>query len=141
MPIAMILSLFTGSAKKPLLIAVSICVFLVALTAGYFYVKAQGYQAGYTTAEHKYLQEKELAVISAIKQVNRKNQANAEIAKAYWQSELAKKPKIQTIEKRIVEYVETNSDSDVCMLNDDELFILADLVDIANGATTPETSN
>ncbi|WP_022940114.1 hypothetical protein [Psychromonas hadalis] len=140
MPITILLSLLTGKAKKPFIIILLIGAVLTALTAGYFYVKAQGYENGYTVAEHKYLQEKQKAVISAIKQVNRKNQTNSDIAKAYWQNELAKKPKIETIEKRIIEYVEVNN-SDECLLNDDELFILTDLIDIANGTTTAQADH
>jgi hypothetical protein len=140
MLIAMIIKLFAGSAKKPLLIALAIAIVLLGLTAGYFYAKHQGYETGYTVAEHKYLQEKERAVIEAIKGANRRNQSNNEIAKAYWQQQMDKKPKIQTIEKRIIEYVEVTN-NDECLLNDDELFILRDLIDIANGATTTQSKD
>lgn len=140
MLIAMILKLFAGSAKKPLLIALITGVVLMLLTAGYFSIKSQAYQAGYRTAEHQFLQEKERAVIEAIKGANRRNQSNNEIARAYWQQQMDKKPKIQALEKRIIEYVEVTN-NDECLLNDDELFILGDLVDIANGATTSQSKD
>lgn len=133
------LNLFTGNAKKPLLITLGLTVFILFLTGAYFYAKQQGYDNGYIVAEHHYLQAQQQAVASAIKQTNQVNARNTEIANSYWQKELAKKPKIQTIEKRIVEYVETTRDSDTCQLDDGELFILQDLVSIANGDATAAT--
>lgn len=133
MIIATIISLFTGSAKKPLFIALACALLLLALTGGYFYARHQGYQSGYTVAEHQFLKEKDEAVALAIKTIKRKNQSNQEIATLYWKNELAKKPKIQTIEKRIVEYVEVNN-SDVCQLDDDELLILQDLISTVNSS-------
>ena len=133
------LNLFTGNAKKPLLIALALTVFALLLTGGYLYAKQQGYDNGYVVAEHYYLQAQQQAVANAIKQTNQDNVRNTEIANRYWQKELAKKPKIQTIEKRIVEYVETTRDSDTCQLDDGELFILQDLVSIANGDATAAT--
>jgi hypothetical protein len=141
MPITMILSLLTGKAKKPLLIALVIALVLLVLTSGYFYVKQQGYEHGYTVAEHLFLKEKDQAVAAAIKAVKQKNQSNQKIAETYWKNELAKQPKIQTIEKRIIEYVQAQDPDDThCQLDDNELFILQDLVSIAN-ATTPETKH
>jgi hypothetical protein len=141
MPITMILSLLTGKAKKPLLIALAIAVVLVGLTSGYFYVKQQGYEHGYMVAESQFLKEKDQAVAAAIKAVKQKNQSNQQIAAAYWKNELAKKPKIQTIEKRIIEYVQAqDSDDTHCQLDDNELFILQDLVAIAN-ANNPQTEH
>jgi hypothetical protein len=141
MPITMILSLLTGKAKKPLLIALMIALVLLVLTSGYFYVKQQGYENGYAVAESQFLKEKDQAVAAAINAVKQKNQSNQAIAANYWKSELAKQPKIQTIEKRIIEYVQTQDLDDTdCQLNDNELFILQDLVAIAN-ATTPKTEH
>jgi hypothetical protein len=141
MPITMILSLLTGKAKKPLLIALVIALVLLVLTSGYFYVKQQGYENGYAIAESQFLKEKDQAVATAINVVKQKNKSNQQIAKAYWQNELAKKPKIQTIEKRIIEYVQAQDTDDThCQLDDNELFILQDLVAIAN-ATTPEAEH
>jgi hypothetical protein len=141
MPITMILSLLTGKAKKPLLIALAIAVVLVGLMTGYFYVKQQGYENGYAVAEQQFLKEKDQAVAAAIKVLKQKNQSNQQIAEAYWKNELAKKPKIQTIEKRIIEYVQAQDPNDTrCQLDDNELFILQDLVAIAN-ATTPKTEH
>jgi hypothetical protein len=141
MPITMILSLLTGKAKKPLLIALAIAVVLLGLMTGYFYVKQQGYENGYTVAEHQFLKEKDQAVDAAIKALKQKNQSNQQIAATYWKNELAKQPKIQTIEKRIIEYVQAQDPDDTdCQLDDNELFILQDLVAIAN-ATTPQTEH
>jgi len=137
MPITMILSLLTGKAKKPLLIAFAIAVVLLGLMTGYFYIKQQGYENGYTVAEQQFLKEKDQAVAAAINAVKQKNKSNQKIAATYWKNELAKKPKIQMIEKRIIEYVQAQDPDDTdCQLDDNELFILQDLVAIAN-ATTP----
>jgi len=137
MPITMILSFLTGKAKKPLLIAVVIALVLLGLMIGYFYVKQQGYENGYTVAEHQYLKEKDQAVAAAINAVKKKNQSNQQIAAAYWKSELAKQPKIQAVGKRIIEYVQTQDPSDTqCQLDDNELLIIQDLVTIANNAPT-----
>jgi hypothetical protein len=137
MPITMILSLLTGKAKKPLLIALAIAIALLVLTSGYFYVKQQGYEHGYAFAESQFLKEKDQAVTEAIKALKQKNKSNQLIAEAYWQNELAKQPKIQTIEKRIIEYAQAQYPDDTrCQLDDNELFILQDLVSIAN-ATAP----
>ncbi|WP_028865282.1 hypothetical protein [Psychromonas aquimarina] len=133
MPVTMLLNLLTGKAQKPLLIALAVVVVLLTLTAGYFYAKQQGYKDGYIVAEHQYLKEKDQAVATAIKEVKQKNQRNQQIAEAYWKNELAKKPKIQTIEKRIIEYVQTQDPDDThCQLDDNELFILQKLVSVAN---------
>jgi hypothetical protein len=141
MPITMILSLLTGKAKKPLLIALVMALILLGLITGYFYVKQQGYENGYTVAEQQFLKEKDQAVAAAIKAVKQKNQTNQQIAETYWKNELAKKPKIQTIEKRIIEYVQAQDPHDNhCQLDDNELFILQDLVSIAN-ATTPQAEH
>jgi uncharacterized membrane protein YukC len=141
MPITMILSLLTGKAKKPLLIALMIALVLLVLTSGYFYVKQQGYENGYAVAEQQFLKEKYQAVAAAINAVKQKNQSNRQIAAEYWKSELAKQPKIQTIEKRIIEYVQAQGPHDTnCQLDDNELFILQDLVAIAN-ENTPQTDN
>jgi hypothetical protein len=141
MPITMILSLLTGKAKKPLLIALAIAVVLLGLMTGYFYVKQQSYENGYAIAESQFLKEKDQAVAAAIKALKQKNQSNQQIAKAYWKNELAKQPKIQTIEKRIIEYVQAQDPNDTrCHLDNNELFILQDLVAIAN-ATTPKTEH
>jgi hypothetical protein len=126
MPITMIISLLTGKAKKPLLIALMIALVLLVLT-------------GYTVAEHQFLKEKDQAVDAAIKALKQKNQSNQQIAATYWKNELAKQPKIQTIEKRIIEYVQVQDPDDTdCQLDDNELFILQDLVAIAN-ANSPQT--
>jgi hypothetical protein len=141
MPITMIISLLTGKAKKPLLIALAIAVVLLGLMTGYFYVKQQGYEHGYTVAESQFLKEKDQAVTEAISAVKQKNQSNQQIAATYWKSELAKKPKIQMIEKRIIEYVQVQDPDDTdCQLDDNELFILQDLVAIAN-TNTPQTEH
>ncbi|WP_028865291.1 hypothetical protein [Psychromonas aquimarina] len=136
MPIAMLLNLFTGKAKKPLLIALAVVVVLLTLTAGYFYAKQLGYENGYSAAEHQFLKEKDQAVADAVKAIKDKNQRNQQIAETYWKNELAKKPKIQTIEKRIIEYVQAQDPDDThCQLDDNELFILQDLVSITNTNT------
>jgi hypothetical protein len=141
MPITVILSLLTGKAKKPLLIALTIAIVLLVLTSGYFYVKQQGYENGYMVAESQFLKEKDQAVAAAINAVKQKNQSNQAIAANYWKSELVKQPKIQTIEKRIIEYVQTQDLDDTdCQLDDNELFILQDLVAIAN-TNTPQTDH
>jgi len=76
------------------------------------------------------------AVADAVKEIKDKNQANQKIAEDYWKNELAKKPKIQTIEKRIIEYVQAQDPNDThCQLDDNELFILQNLVSIANTNT------
>jgi Flp pilus assembly protein CpaB len=137
MPITMILSLLTGKAKKPLLIALAIAVVLLGLMSAYFYVEQQGYEHGYTVAEHQFLKEKDQAVAVAIKELKQKNKSNQQIAETYWKNELAKQPKIQTIEKRIIEYVQAQDPNDThCQLDDNELFILQDLVAIANNPKT-----
>jgi hypothetical protein len=137
----MILSLLTGKAKKPLLIALAIAIVLLGLTSGYFYVKQQGYEHGYMVAEQQFLKEKDQAVAAAIKALKQKNKSNQKIAATYWKNELAKQLKIQTIEKRIIEYVQAQDPHDTdCQLDDNELFILQDLVSIAN-ATTPQADH
>lgn len=141
MPIGMILSFVTGKAKKPLLIALGFAIVLLLLTSGYLYAKHKGYENGYTVAEHKFLKEKDQAVSDAINEVNQKNQTNQQIAETYWKNELAKKPKIQTVEKRIIEYVQAQDPNDTrCQLDDNELFILQDLVSIAN-TNTPQANH
>jgi len=136
MPITMILSLLTGKAKKPLLIALAMALVLLGLMSAYFYVKQQDYENGYTVAEQQFLKEKDQAVGAAIKAVKQKNQNNQQIAETYWKNALAKKPKIQTIEKRIIEYVQTQDPDDThCQLDGNELFILQDLVSITNSNT------
>jgi hypothetical protein len=141
MPITMIFSLLTGKAKKPLLIALVMALVLLGLMTGYFFVKQQGYEHGYTVAEHQFLKEKDQAVAVAIKELKQKNQSNQQIAATYWKNKLAKKPKIQTIEKRIIEYVQAQDPNDThCRLDDNELFILQDLVAIAN-ANNPKTKH
>tara|TARA_R110001583_G_scaffold15059_2_gene62459 strand:+ start:20941 stop:21399 length:459 start_codon:yes stop_codon:yes gene_type:complete len=139
-PVAAVISLFSGSAKKPLLLALAIMVVLVALGSAYFYVKTQAYEQGYKIAEHKYLLEKEQAIIEAINQVNQQNQHNIEIAKNYWENKLAQKPKLQTIEKEVIKYVQTNNNAK-CMLSDNELHIITELVNIANHNENTETTN
>lgn len=74
------------------------------------------------------------AVARAIEQTNKINEENAQIAEDYWRGVTEQKPKIQTIEKRIVEYVKTN-DTGRCDIDDGELHILTDLVDIVNHTT------
>ncbi|RUM91071.1 MAG: hypothetical protein DSZ27_07370 [Thiomicrospira sp.] len=71
------------------------------------------------------------AVARAIKQANKVNEENAQIAEDYWRGVTAQKPKIKTIEKRIIEYVKTN-DTSRCDIDDSELHILTDIVDIVN---------
>ena len=105
-PVAAAISLFSGSAKKPLIIALAIIAVLVALGSAYFYVKNNAYENGYAIAEHKYLLEKEQAVTEAISQVNKKNKLNNEVAKTYWENKLAKKPKLKTNEKEVIKYNE-----------------------------------
>ena len=122
-----ILSFIIGPAKKPIMI-------ILALVAAYFFVKSTGYDEGYAAAELKYLTEKQTAITAAINEVNQKNQRNNQISKKYWEKQLAQKPKLQTIEKRIIEYVEKNN-GDSCMLDDDELLILTELTNAANGNT------
>jgi len=139
-PVAAVISLFSGSAKKLLLLALAIMVVLVALGSAYFYVKTQAYEQGYKTAEHKYLLENELAIMTAINEVNQKNKRNNEVAKTYWEKKLAQKPKRQTIEKEVIKYVQTNN-NDKCMLSDNELHIITELVNIANHNGNTETTN
>lgn len=129
-----IISFITGPAKKPLLILIAISLVFMALATAYFQVEKKGYNQGYTVAENKYLLEKEQAVNAAVNAVNEKNELNNQVSKEYWEKKLAQQPKIQTVEKRIIEYVESNS-NDVCMLDDDELLILTELTNIANGNT------
>ena len=138
-PVALIISFFTGSAKKPLIIALAIIAILVALGSAYFYVKTNAYENGYKIAEHKYLLEKQQAVTEAINQVNQKNKLNNEVAITYWKNKLAQKPKLKTIEKEVIKYVQTNNDA-VCMLDDNELHILTELVTIANNNDTEATN-
>lgn len=78
--------------------------------------------------------EKSEAVARAIEQTNQINEQNAAIAEAYWQEQAVKAPKIRTIEKRIVEYVES-TDTGRCDIDDRELHILTDLVDVVNHGT------
>ena len=138
-PVAAAISLFSGSAKKPLIIALAIITVLVALGIAYFYVKTTAYENGYKIAEHKYLLEKKQAVNEAINQVNQKNKLNNEVAKTYWENKLAQKPKLKTIEKEVIKYVQTNNDSK-CMLSDNELHIITELVTIANNNDTEATN-
>jgi len=138
-PVAAVISLFSGSAKKPLIIAIAIIAVLVALGSAYFYVKTNAYENGYAIAEHKYLLEKEQAVTEAISQVNQQNKLNNEVAKNYWEQKLAQQPKLKTIEKEVIKYVQTNNDAE-CMLSDNELHILTELVTIANNSNTQTTN-
>lgn len=116
---------------------ITIVAILVALS-GLIYSHIKLYQMGKTTESLECQKEKMAATARAIEEINQINQQNAAISEAYWQQQLAAKPKIQTVEKRIIEYVETTRPGD-CRLDDNELRILNDLVDIANG--TPETTN
>jgi flagellar biosynthesis/type III secretory pathway M-ring protein FliF/YscJ len=129
LPVAAVISLFSGSAKKPLIIMALITAVLIALSVAYFYVKTEAYEQGYKIAEHKYLLEKEQAVTAAINEVNQKNKLNNEVAKTYWENKLAQKPKLETIEKEVIKYVQTNNDA-VCMLIYNEMFIITELFNI-----------
>lgn len=125
--------LLGGTTPKKLMniaiIVLTVCLFL--------YVKNLGFKDGVSVTTSKYEKALTKAVDEAVQKADKKNEANKSIAQAYWENELAKKPKIETIEKRIIEYVEIQiaSDADECLLDDGELFILQDLVTIANSTT------
>lgn len=107
---------------------------LILAVFAYFSGKSEGYDNGFTKAKADCLQQQHQAVARAIEQTNRINEENAQIAAAAYQQELAKKPKIQTIEKRIIQYA-TNHSPGHCDLDDSELHILADLTRTINGST------
>lgn len=107
-----------------------IILMLMALFA-YQDAKQQGFDEGFEAASTAALKSKDKAVARAIKETNQVNQENAQFAQEHWANELAKKPKIQTIEKRIIEYVAT-TDPNHCPLDDSELHILQELTSIAN---------
>ena len=92
------------------------------------------YDIGYENAKGKCVSEKLQSVTRAIEQTQKINAENKEIADEYWQQKLAEKPKIKYIEKRILKYVQANN-SDTCNLDNDELHIINDLIDLANGKT------
>lgn len=109
---------------------------ILVLVIGLAYLsgKSEGYNNGFNQAKNKSLTAQQQAVARAIKQTNQINQQNAEIAKAYWQEQIQIKPKIQTIEKRIIKYVKTAKPG-VCDIDDGELHILTDLTNLVNGTT------
>ena len=90
------------------------------------------YYIGYENAQAECAKDKLQSVTRAIKQTQKINAENQEIVQEYWQQKLAEKPKIKYIEKRILKYVQDNN-NDTCNLDNDQLHIINDLIDIANG--------
>ena len=127
-----VLGLF-GETKSKI---ISNVVVIVMVASGCVYMTNKAYNNGVTVTALKYEKAQSEAIEIAMSEAKAKNKANQTIAQAYWENELSKKPKIKTIEKRIIEYVEIQiaSDSDECLLDDGELFIIQDLVSIANSA-------
>lgn len=110
--------------------ALIVCLFLL-IGTGYTHIKI--YQMGKTTEALACHKEKMAAAARAIEEFNRTTKQNNEISEAYWQEQMSLKPKIETVEKRIIEYVETSNPTD-CSFTPDELLILTDLVNITNGS-------
>jgi len=108
------------------------------LILGYFYALYEGHKNGINEAKLACLEQQKTAVARAIEQTNIVNQENAQIAAAHYEQQLQQKPKIRTIEKRIIEYVE-NTQPGHCDIDDRELQILTDLTNLAN--TSPKTSH
>ncbi|MBN2606726.1 MAG: hypothetical protein JXR47_05260 [Thiotrichales bacterium] len=107
---------------------------VIAVVSSLTYIGFKLVDLGRIQAELECQVEKTEAVARAITQTNEINQENAKIAEAYWQEQAVKAPKIRTIEKRIVEYVES-TDTRRCDIDDRELHILTDLVDVVNHGT------
>lgn len=107
-------------------------IFLLAVTFTYITAKSEGFENGFNQAQNDNLTAQHQAVARAIEQTNLMNEQDAKISEAYWQDQQQSKPKIQTIEKRIIQYVETTKPG-LCDLDDGELHILTDLTDIVNG--------
>lgn len=105
---------------------------LLTITFAYITGKSEGDTNGFNRAQNNNLQAQQKAVARAIEQTNLMNDQNAKISEAYWQDQQQSKPKIKTIEKRIIKYVETSKPG-LCDLDDGELLILSDLTDIVNG--------
>ncbi len=109
---------------------------IIALLIGTIYGSYTLYQTGYKNGHNAALlaakTEKIKAISRAIQQANKINEQNEKIAQDYWQAKLAVQPKIKTIEKRIIKYVQTIKPGH-CDIDDDELRILNDLIDTANG--------
>ncbi|WP_373020698.1 hypothetical protein [Thiomicrorhabdus sp.] len=108
---------------------------VIAVTIALTYIGFKLVELGRSQAELECQIEKTEAVARAISQTNQINQENAQIAEDYWKEITEQKPKIQTIEKRIIEYVKSN-DTGRCDLDDGELHILTDIVDIVNHGST-----
>jgi len=113
---------------------------IIAALSGLLYSHIKLYQMGKTHESLECTKEKMAAATRAIEELNQINLINTEISEAYWQNQVAQKPKIQTVEKRIVEYVETIRPGD-CDINDDELRIINNLIDIANGYQDSEAKH
>lgn len=96
------------------------------------YAGTRLYNIGKAQAELECTQNKLASAARLISEANQINAENEKIADEYWKDKLAKQPKILEIETRIVEYVETDKNSD-CRIDDVELHILTDLVNLANG--------
>ncbi len=129
-----LLSFFKGATGKFFLIVVTIGL----LVSAYNKIITRAYERGFSVAQAEFSLAQQKAIGLAIKATEQKNKASQLTAQAYWQSELAKKPKIQIIEKRIVEYAQAQNEDnhDTCQLDNDELLIIQDLIVIAN-ANTP----
>ena len=108
---------------------------VIAIGLAYLSGKSEGYKNGFNQAKNDSLTAQQQAVARAIEQTNQINQQNDQIAQAYWQEQIQTKPKIQTIEKRIIQYVETAKPG-VCDIDDGELHILTDLTNLVNGTAT-----
>jgi hypothetical protein len=129
-----IITWLVGLLGGTVLKKISSVIVIAMIASTYFYVTNEAYNKGVTVTTSKYEKAQAEAVNKALLRADKKNEASKSISQAYWENELAKKPKIKTIEKRIVEYVEVQSanDPDECLLDDSELFIIQDLVSIAN---------
>jgi hypothetical protein len=134
--ITWLLDLAGGAALKKTLIVIIITM----IVGAYFYVVNKAYNDGVSVTTLKYEKAQAVAVSKALLEADRRNEASKSVSQAYWENELAKKPKIKTIEERIIEYVEVQvtNNPDECLLDDGELFILQDLVSIANSTKSED---
>lgn len=105
---------------------------MLTITFAYITGKSEGDTNGFNRAQNSNLQAQQEAVARAIAQTNLMNEQDAKISEDYWQNQQQSKPKIQTVEKRIIQYVKTTQPG-LCDLDDGELRILSDLTDIVNG--------
>ncbi|MBD3611109.1 MAG: hypothetical protein HUJ13_01570, partial [Hydrogenovibrio crunogenus] len=82
-------------------------IFVCAIAFTYITAKAEGYKNGFNQAQNDALTKEQQAVARAIEQTNAINRQDAEIAQAYWQQQSESQPKIQTVEKKVIQYVKT----------------------------------